>query len=65
MTPKVTAFFDEPTFTASFVVAEPDGDKCAVIDPVLDYEPKPGAPRPVPPIRSLPMSAPTVCKSSG
>ena len=42
MKPDVTAFFDEATFTASFVVAEPEGSHCAVIDPVLDYDPKSG-----------------------
>jgi glyoxylase-like metal-dependent hydrolase (beta-lactamase superfamily II) len=38
----VKAFFDEATYTVSYVVAEPDGDHCAIIDPVLDYDPKSG-----------------------
>ena len=36
--PKVTAFFDEPTFTVSYVVTDPTGDACAVVDSVLDYD---------------------------
>lgn len=39
---KIKAFFDEPTSTISYVVAEPKGDRCAIIDPVLDYDPKSG-----------------------
>ncbi len=42
MNPSVTTFFDEATFTATHVVAEPDGQNCAIIDPVLDYDPKSG-----------------------
>ncbi len=42
MSPRVKAFFDEATFTISYVVAEPDGSHCAIIDPVLDYDPKSG-----------------------
>lgn len=42
MQPKVTGFFDEATNTISYVVAEPDGNHCAIIDPVLDYDPKSG-----------------------
>ncbi len=38
MTPDVTAFFDEPTSTVSYVVRDPDGEACAVIDSVLDYD---------------------------
>jgi glyoxylase-like metal-dependent hydrolase (beta-lactamase superfamily II) len=40
--PDVKAFFDEPTFTASYVVSEPGGESCAIIDSVLDYDPKSG-----------------------
>ena len=36
-TPNVTAFFDEATNTVTYVVADPDSNKCVVIDPVLDY----------------------------
>jgi glyoxylase-like metal-dependent hydrolase (beta-lactamase superfamily II) len=47
MNPKVTAFFDEATFTVSYVVAEPapsqgGGTHCAIVDSVLDYDPKSG-----------------------
>ena len=38
MTPRVTAFFHEGTNTVSYVVAEPQGTSCAIIDSVLDYE---------------------------
>jgi glyoxylase-like metal-dependent hydrolase (beta-lactamase superfamily II) len=38
----VTPFFDETTNTASYVVAEPKGPHCAIIDPVLDYDPHAG-----------------------
>lgn len=40
--PNVTAFFDEPTFTVSYVVADPDTKACAVVDSVLDYDPASG-----------------------
>jgi glyoxylase-like metal-dependent hydrolase (beta-lactamase superfamily II) len=36
--PEVTAFFDEPTNTVSYVVADPGTGKCALIDSVLDYD---------------------------
>lgn len=42
MNPIVTAFFDESTNTASYVVREPDGNHCAIIDSVLDYDPSSG-----------------------
>ena len=32
MKPEITAFFDEPTFTVSYVVADPESRRCAVID---------------------------------
>ncbi|KCZ85853.1 metallo-beta-lactamase [Hyphomonas adhaerens MHS-3] len=40
--PVVTAFFDEPTFTVSYVVADPDTKTCAVVDSVLDFDPASG-----------------------
>jgi len=40
--PIVTAFFDQATFTVTYVVAEPDGPACAVVDPVLDFDAKSG-----------------------
>ena len=36
--PEVTAFFDEETFTASFVVKDPNSDACAIIDSVMDID---------------------------
>jgi len=41
-TPNVTAFFDEATNTVTYVVADPNSNKCVVIDPVLDYNPAAG-----------------------
>ncbi len=38
MTPKVQAFFDEATNTVSYVVSEPQGRNCAIVDSVLDYD---------------------------
>ena len=40
--PVVTAFFDEPTFTVSYVVADPEAKACAVVDSVLDFDPASG-----------------------
>ena len=37
-TPAITAFFDEDTFTVTYIVADPDTKQCAVIDTVLDYD---------------------------
>lgn len=36
--PMITAFFDEATFTITYIIADPDTKKCAVIDTVLDYD---------------------------
>lgn len=36
--PDVTAFFDKPTSTLSYVLADPETSVCAVIDPVLGYD---------------------------
>ena len=38
MTPDVTAFFDNATNTISFVVKDPAGASCAIIDSVLDFD---------------------------
>ncbi len=38
----IRAFFDEPTNTVSYLVADPQTRRAAVIDPVLDYDPKSG-----------------------
>ena len=40
--PQVKAFFDEATFTVSYVVRDPGSKACAVIDSVLDYDPASG-----------------------
>ena len=42
MTPDVTAFFHDDTCTIAYVVREPDGGHCAIVDPVLDYDPVSG-----------------------
>ncbi len=39
---QVQAFFDPATSTITYVLFERDGSACAVIDPVLDYDPKSG-----------------------
>jgi glyoxylase-like metal-dependent hydrolase (beta-lactamase superfamily II) len=36
--PEVTAFFDEPTNTASYVLRDPASQLCAVVDSVLDFD---------------------------
>ena len=38
MTPHVKAFFDDATNTVSYVVREPEGRACAIVDSVLDYD---------------------------
>ncbi len=38
MTPYVKSFFDDTTHTVTYVVQEPEGKGCAVIDSVLDYD---------------------------
>ncbi len=38
----IRAFFDEPTNTVSYLVADPATKQAAVIDPVLDYDQKSG-----------------------
>ena len=38
VTPEVTAFFDAPTNTISYVVKDPDSNACAVIDSVMDID---------------------------
>ena len=40
--PQVRAFFDEPTFTVSYLVWDPATKRGAVIDSVLDFDPKSG-----------------------
>ncbi len=38
MNPEVKAFFDEPTYTVSYVVWDPKGKRAAIIDSVLDFD---------------------------
>jgi len=42
MNAQVEAFFDPATFTYSYVVSDPQSRQCALIDPVLDYDPAAG-----------------------
>jgi len=42
MNPDVRAFFDEATNTASYVVADAAAKACAIVDPVLDFDPASG-----------------------
>lgn len=45
MSPVVQAFFDPATWTVSYVVFDRPGGEAAIIDPVLDYDPKSGRTR--------------------
>ena len=38
MKPVVKGFFDEETYTITYVVTDPSGNGCAIIDPVLDFD---------------------------
>lgn len=40
MTPDTQAFFDERTFTVTYLVSDPQSRAAVIIDPVLDYDPK-------------------------
>jgi glyoxylase-like metal-dependent hydrolase (beta-lactamase superfamily II) len=42
MKPLIQAFFDTATSTVTYVVYQADGGECAIIDSVLDYDPKSG-----------------------
>jgi len=41
--PIVEGFFEKRTCSVQYVVADPETKSCAIIDPVLDYDPKSGA----------------------
>jgi glyoxylase-like metal-dependent hydrolase (beta-lactamase superfamily II) len=43
--PDVSGFYDEATGSVQYVVADPTTRRCAVIDPVLDFDPASGATR--------------------
>ena len=45
MNPFVQPFFDPATWTITYVVHGQPGSACAIIDPVLDYDPKSGRTR--------------------
>ncbi len=38
LSPEVTSFFDQATFTVTHVVKDPESDSCAIIDSVLDFD---------------------------
>jgi glyoxylase-like metal-dependent hydrolase (beta-lactamase superfamily II) len=42
MEPQVTGFFDTTTNTVTYVLADPATKRCAIIDPVWDYDPDSG-----------------------
>lgn len=41
--PVVAGFFEKRTFSVQYVVADPETKRCAIVDPVLDFDPKSGA----------------------
>jgi glyoxylase-like metal-dependent hydrolase (beta-lactamase superfamily II) len=41
--PLVKGFYEKRTSSIQYVVADPETKKCAIIDPVLDFDPKSGA----------------------
>ncbi|MDF2389004.1 hypothetical protein JMG10_46770, partial [Nostoc ellipsosporum NOK] len=36
--PQVAGFYDKPTGAIQYVVADPATKRCAVIDPILDFD---------------------------
>ncbi|WP_342640500.1 MBL fold metallo-hydrolase [Rhodoligotrophos ferricapiens] len=40
--PEVTGFFDRRTWSIQYVVADPETKKCAIVDPVYDFDEKSG-----------------------
>ncbi|MFE3839493.1 MBL fold metallo-hydrolase [Pseudogemmobacter sonorensis] len=42
-TPEVTGFYEARTGSVQYVVADPEAKKCAIVDPVLDYDEKSGS----------------------
>lgn len=40
--PDIVSFFDEFTFTVTYLVVDPETKKCAIIDSVLDFDPNSG-----------------------
>eukprot|EP01041_Mallomonas_annulata_P026453 gene26453-47775_t len=41
--PRITAFFDEATFTITYLVVDPKTSRAVIIDPVLDYDHRGGS----------------------
>lgn len=41
--PIVAGFFEKRTSSIQYVVADPETKRCAIVDPVLDFDPKSGA----------------------
>ena len=41
--PVVKGFFEKRTASVQYIVADPETKRCAIIDPVLDFDPKSGA----------------------
>lgn len=41
--PLVRGFFEKRTSSVQYLVADPETQRCAIIDPVLDFDPKSGA----------------------
>jgi glyoxylase-like metal-dependent hydrolase (beta-lactamase superfamily II) len=41
--PQVKGFFDKRTWSVQYVVSDPETGKCAIVDPVLDFDEKAGA----------------------
>lgn len=45
--PEIKAFFDDDTFTVTYVVSDPETMRAAIVDSVLDYDPHSGRTRTV------------------
>ena len=43
--PDVIGFYDAPTGSIQYIVTDPTTRRCAVVDPVLDYDPRSGSTR--------------------
>jgi len=41
--PEVRGFFDDRTYSVQYVVSDPASRRCAIIDPVLDFDEKSGS----------------------
>ena len=63
--PEVQGFFDPSTATVTYVVHAGPGTACAIIDSVLDYDPKSGRTRTVSADKVSAMSSNIVCKCGG